>query len=70
MKLSKKLLDALKPEETRMKIGLDCGVVFSTLSRWINTNHPNLTRRNVINAIAKNTGIKESQMFEKETQLA
>jgi hypothetical protein len=63
MELTKKFIEATKSEEVRMKIALESGTTFSTLSRWITNNSKLISQKHVLVAINKVTGLKESEIL-------
>ncbi len=64
MILSEKALEKLSDDSIRMKICLELKISYVTFRRWTSLNHPNITRKESINAIIKFTGLSEEEIFE------
>lgn len=68
MKLSKIARDKLLTEKVKMLIALDANVSFSTVKRVIRLETEDLLHPKYLKAITKHTGLKESEIFEKEAE--
>ena len=63
MILTKEAFEKLGTDEVKMRIAIDVGASYLTIRRWIKTNHSNLTKKAVIEAIMTHTGIEEDNIF-------
>lgn len=69
MQISKAAILALKgtDKEAKKRIASAVGVEVSTVYRWINQNHINLTHAASLDAITKEIGLPEELILERET---
>ena len=63
MELTTELKEKLR-DKARMEIALELGISYHTFKKWIQTDHPNLTKKKTIQAILKHTEIKKENIFE------
>ena len=61
--LSPAAREKLSSEETKMRICLDIGISYMTFTRWIRTNHKNMTRDQSKEVISKYTEIPVEDLF-------
>ena len=63
MELSTAVKEKLISGETKMRIALDLGISYISLSNWLRANHSNLTKLETIAAISRHTGIAQEDLF-------
>jgi fluoride ion exporter CrcB/FEX len=63
MKFTDVFIERVKKQEVRMKIALEAGETFTTVSRWIKDKSELITQKRVLLAIQKVTGLKEHEIF-------
>lgn len=68
MELTTIAKEKLGTDEVKMRIALELGKSYLTMRRWIGLNHENLTKKKSIEAIMRFTGLKENEIFEKESK--
>lgn len=68
MPLSKKAIDVIRPDNRlRSLLALEADVTEYTIVRWINSNHVNLTRANLLKIIREETGLENHEILVEDT---
>lgn len=66
MNISEKLKGKLDSRTARLHLAAECGVGYSTLTRWLLYDNEKFATLKNIAAIEKITGLKQEEIFEQE----